>query len=332
MAQDYGRLHRLMRIVTLLQTTVGRSVDEIIEICQVGERTFFRDLGTLRAAGIPICYDKQTKRYSILRSFFMPPVQLTVEESLALVSLGGRLAETGQIPFLEPARQAIEKVRGQLPSAMVDEAEELGEHVGFQLAASGDGEQYADVYQRVRAAIHEKRVMQCTYDSPAQGDVPPRTFEFCPYALFYGQRAWYVVGLHGIHGEIRTLKLARFAGVELTDRTYSIPETFSLKGHLGNAWRMIRGDRTYDIELWFDAHFADNIADTLWHPTQSVEWNDDHSITYRCKVDGLDEIVWWVLSMGPHCVVRQPVELADRVRRLARETLAHYEGEGGSDC
>lgn len=38
---------------------------------------------------------------------------------------------------------------------------------------------------------------------------------------------------------------------------------------------------------------------------------------FRCKVDGLDEIVWWILSMGPHCVVNKPPELADRVGELA---------------
>jgi predicted DNA-binding transcriptional regulator YafY len=55
-----------------------------------------------------------------------------------------------------------------------------------------------------------------------------------------------------------------------------------------------------------------------------VDWHDDGSITFRCKVDGLDEIVWWVLSMGPHCTVVHPKELADRVCQLAEQTLQRY--------
>jgi proteasome accessory factor B len=103
-----------------------------------------------------------------------------------------------------------------------------------------------------------------------------------------------------------------------------IPEDFSLARHLGNAWRMIRGQKTYRVELAFDPEFAETIADTHWHPTQEVIWNDDQSITFRCKVDGLEEIVWWVLSMGPHCVVNKPKELAEQVKELAAAMVANY--------
>jgi predicted DNA-binding transcriptional regulator YafY len=91
---------------------------------------------------------------------------------------------------------------------------------------------------------------------------------------------------------------------------------------------MIRGDRVYRVELAFDAEFAENIAGTHWHDTQEIEEHEDRSITFRCEVAGLDEIVWWVLSMGPHCVVRRPKELADRVRELASLTAARYSAGG----
>lgn len=66
---------------------------------------------------------------------------------------------------------------------------------------------------------------------------------------------------------------------------------------------MIRGKKAYKVELVFDAAFAETISDTHWHRTQQVDWQDDDSIVFRCKVDGLDEIVWWIMSMGPHCTV-----------------------------
>ena len=43
---------------------------------------------------------------------------------------------------------------------------------------------------------------------------------------------------------------------------------------------------------------------------------------FRCKVDGLDEIVWWILGMGPNCIVKQPKSGDYRVQ-------AHL---GGSDA
>jgi len=87
---------------------------------------------------------------------------------------------------------------------------------------------------------------------------------------------------------------------------------------------MIRGDKRYEVELLFDAEFAETVADTHWHRTQEFIWRDDGSILFRCTVDGLDEIIWWILSMGPHCVVKRPKELAERVKQLAAAVMTKY--------
>jgi predicted DNA-binding transcriptional regulator YafY len=150
-------------------------------------------------------------------------------------------------------------------------------------------------------------------------------FLFEPYTLLFSQRAWYTIGHHGQRGEVRCLKLNRFSQCQLTEMTYEIPKGFTVGKHLGNAWRMIRGRKTYEVELHFDAEFAETVADTHWHPTQETIWQDDGSLIFRCKVDGLDEIVWWILSMGPHCVVKKPTELAERVRDLAAGIVKKYE-------
>jgi predicted DNA-binding transcriptional regulator YafY len=87
---------------------------------------------------------------------------------------------------------------------------------------------------------------------------------------------------------------------------------------------MIRGSTTYDVELLFDAEFAETISDTHWHATQDTDNRPDGSMLFRCKVDGLDEIVWWIMSMGPHCVVKKPKVLAQQVKSLAMDIVKHY--------
>ena len=99
---------------------------------------------------------------------------------------------------------------------------------------------------------------------------------------------------------------------------------FTLDKHLGNAWRMMRG-KDVDIELRFDAEFADTIADTRWHRTQDFQMHPDGSCTFTATVSGFEEIVWWILSMGPHCTVIKPKALAERVRELAAKTAAQYQ-------
>jgi hypothetical protein len=142
--------------------------------------------------------------------------------------------------------------------------------------------------------------------------------------LLFNQRSWYVIGHHSQRKATRCLKLNRFTKIGPTDEGFEIPRDFSVDKHLGNAWRMIRGEKSYEVELDFDADFAETIADTHWQITQDVIWHDDESITFKCVVDGLDEIIWWILGMGPHCVVKKPRELAERVKALAMAVVEKY--------
>ncbi len=184
------------------------------------------------------------------------------------------------------------------------------------------------MYDRVRQAIAEGRALTCRYESVDDGKAikakRDQEFVFKPYALFFSQRAWYTVGHHSGRDALRCLKLNRFTDVAATKLKYTIPKDFTLTDHLGKAWRMIRGGTTHDVEVRFDANFAETIADTAWHATQQIDYHDDGSITFRCEVDGLDEIVWWVLSMGPHCQVMKPKALRDRVVALAQQVVDRY--------
>jgi len=254
-------------------------------------------------------------------------VQLTLDETLALAALAEHVGGGEQVPYTKPAERAISKIRGQLPAALRRELESIEHHLHIRLAASMPPESAADVYEVVKGSLAARTALRCEYESVTQNGAAAkrtRAFLFHPYALFFSQRAWYVVGHHAGHRQIRSLKLNRFTRIEPTDQSYEIPRKFSLSRHLGNAWRMIRGDRRFRIELHFDREFAETIADTWWHPTQDIIWHDDQSITFRCTVDGLDEIVWWIMSMGPHCRVKKPKELAERVQDLAGRMVATY--------
>jgi proteasome accessory factor B len=326
MAADYSRIHRLLRILTLIQGEKGWTPKRLALECGTTERTIYRDLKMLEGAGIPYFFDGQTGGYRVRRDFFMAPVQLTLDETLALAALANCVGGEEQVPFTDAAARGISKIRSVLPQAIRSELEKIEDHVAIKLAASSPPESARDVHRLVQAALAHKRVLRCRYDSlsPANAKQGAATFLLHPYTLFFSQRAWYVIGHHAARGEIRCLKLNRFTKIELTDEAFVVPKTYSLEKHLGNAWRMIRGKKGYAVELRFDPHFADTVSDTHWHRTQEIEWNDDESITFRCRVDGLEEIVWWVLSYGPHCSVKKPKELAEQVNALGRAIAANY--------
>lgn len=321
---EYVRLHRVVHILQLIQGQDGWSAADLARECSVTKRTIHRDLQLLQAAGIPLYFDGERNSYHIRRDFFMKPVDLTLDEALAVIALGEHIGKRSQIPFTQSAARAVAKIKAQLPSRIQRELGSIDRHMVIRLGQVSPGEGTQDVYTKILAAQTKRCCLRCVYESGEKAFTDP--FVLKPYTLLFERRAWYVVGHHSGHDAVRCLKLSRFTLVQETDHPFVVPSSFSLKKHLGNAWRMIRGETTYNIKLQFGDKFAENIADTHWHDTQKIDWNTDGTITFRCKVDGLDEIIWWVLSMGPNCTVIEPVELRDRVKELAKQTLALYGG------
>jgi len=206
-------------------------------------------------------------------------------------------------------------------------------HVHIDLARSAADDSCRDVYDEMRDAIARRHIVICTYDaaSPRAGDDSESEFELRPYALWFCQRAWYVVGHHSGRNAVRRLKLNRFTSVRVTDRPFAIPDDFDLREDLGLAWRMIRGETRYRIAIRFAPAFADAASETRWHPTQEEEWDHDAgTVTLRFTVDGLDEIVWWVLGYGPGATVLEPPELIEKVRELAQATAGQYARRPGT--
>ncbi len=331
MPSRYTRIHRLLHLLSLVQSQRGWNARRLSEELEISERNVYRDIRMLEGAGIPVHYDEETGGYRIERHFFMPPVELTLDESLAIVTLAEQVGHDQRLPFTAPAGRASTKIRARLPAKLQNAIDAVLPHVEIELAAAQHGDGFIDIYQLVQAAIAMRRMLRCRYESIRSslaagecGQTDDVEFLLKPYCLFFGQRAWYVVGLHEGHGDVRTLKLSRFAACELTDRPYLIPDDFSLRNYLGKAWRMIRGETVHRVELRFDREVAETVADTHWHETQQVEWHDDGAITFRCEVAGLDEIVWWILSYGPNCRVVKPRKLAKRIRELATATCEQY--------
>jgi proteasome accessory factor B len=324
MAGDYSRVHRLLQLIAMLQSRRAPDTKTLAETCGTSERNIYRDLRVLRACGIADDR-KGSDGYGVRPGFFMPPVELTLEESLSLLVMAEQCREK-QIAFQEHAGRALEKIRSQLPSRMIDALEPLDARVTVDLARGSADDSARDVYERVRRAIASRRVLRCQYEAvqSTQGAAADKeVFELRPYQLWYCQRAWYVVGYHCGRREVRTLKLSRFVGCELTGKPYGIPDNFRLADHLGMAWRMRRGKR-HKVAVRFMPEFAETVGDTRWHPSQQEESHEDGSVTLRFSVDGLDEIIWWILGYGPGAVVLEPRELVERVRDSAQATARLY--------
>jgi predicted DNA-binding transcriptional regulator YafY len=123
-------------------------------------------------------------------------------------------------------------------------------------------------------------------------------------------------------GNPARFKTARFRSLRKLGLRSEVPEAFDLRAYFGNAWAVFRGDRSHDVELRFAPEASGVVTETTWHHTQQSRNNDDGSVTLSFRVDGLEEIVWWVLGWSGNVEVVRPPELREMVVEKLRRALA----------
>jgi predicted DNA-binding transcriptional regulator YafY len=159
---------------------------------------------------------------------------------------------------------------------------------------------------------------------------PPRR-RIGPVCLFHAKRSWYLLALvldGKSKGELRQFKLARIERTTLVDQPFLSPADFDLESHLQGAWELFRRsdgrDERIRVVVEFDALFAKNILETMWHSSQVIQPLPQGGVRFSAEVNGFDEILWWVLQMGSHARVVEPPELRDMLAKELDATRKLY--------
>lgn len=314
------RITRLVRLLRMLQDGKGRDTDGLAKACGVGRRTVFRDLDTLRSAGVPLEFDTKSRRYSIFRGSFGPPADLTADEALSLWALANSVGNQLHLPLYEAARTAVAKLEHGLPAKERQEFRRTARSIWFLPAKVSNLAVKSAVFQALVEAITKRRVVQIEYASLTEWD--RIVTKLRPYQLLFSQRSWQVVGRSSLHREIRVFNLARIESLTLLNQRFSVPRDFSMEQRIGNAWNMIpETGRDSHVVVKFGSLVAHNVAEVNWHKTQRSRLLPDGSLLFYATVSGLSEIAWWILGYGDQAEVLQPAKLrrllASRIRKMA---------------
>jgi predicted DNA-binding transcriptional regulator YafY len=116
----YTRVHRLLKLITLIQGSKGLNAKRLGELCDTTERNIYRDLNMLEGAGVPVWHDPESGGYLIRRDFFLRPVDLTLEEAMAMLILADRVGADEQISHMGEAGKAAAKLRAILPRQIAE--------------------------------------------------------------------------------------------------------------------------------------------------------------------------------------------------------------------
>jgi proteasome accessory factor B len=310
------RVGRVVEILATLQSGRNYTASQLAKIFGTSRRTIYRDLKELEAIGVSYHYDAATGGYTMDPEFFLPPVDLKLEEAMSLLLLVHKASEQLQLPFKNSALLAASKIENNLPAKIRQHCNRALRSISTRAAAQAPLRELDKTFAQLQEAIAKKQKVSMRYHSLFDGgDIE---LELCPYHLLYNQRAWYVVGLSSMHNSVRTFKLNRISELKTLSQHFVDDGDFDLSEYLGRAWSMIPEGRIYDVKLRFLPKVAENVTEVQWHSTQKVTRKDDGSVIVEFRVDGLGEITWWILGYGDQVQVLRPEKLKQRIAEIAR--------------
>ena len=103
---------------------------EISERFEVSNRTIYRDIQTLRLAGVPIG-EEEGKGYFLVEGYRLPPVMFTTEEARALVTTSKILNYHTEDSLKQNYESALLKIKAVLSIKDKDKLEFLNSRIGF---------------------------------------------------------------------------------------------------------------------------------------------------------------------------------------------------------
>ncbi|MDD5326637.1 MAG: WYL domain-containing protein [Phycisphaerae bacterium] len=314
-----SRISRVVRLLTTLQSGEDYAVSDLAKMFGTSRRTVFRDLKELQTVGVPYHYNAKNGGYAIDPEFFLPPIDLNLQEALGLLLLVHKASGQVQLPFKKSALLAALKIENNLPPKIRQYCNTTLQNISIRANPQAPSSELDKNFAELQKAIAGKMKVGMQYHSFFDGKIID--VELCPYHLMHSRRAWYVLGFSDLHKSIRTFKLNRIRELKSTGKRFIDGQRFDADDYFGRAWSMMPEGKIYNIKLRFLPRVADNVAEVQWHGTQKVTRNGDGSAIVEFRVDGLREITWWILGYGDQVEVLAPKQLRSKVLETAKNVI-----------
>lgn len=283
-------------------------------------RASYRDVQTLRGAGVPI--EHEHGRYRVAESWIPPgAVDVRRDEILALF-LARRLA-----PGLKDTSfgRALDGLWSKLAAPTRQPALPLGEETSVDVPALAPIElgPHCAVIDAAREAIGARRALRVRYRR-TDGTETERVIE--PSFLHWSPatEALYLRAYCRERQAFRLFAVHRIASATLLDETFARrPDP---EWEPARAFRLWHGANIEHVSIRFSPRVAGEICERRWHASQHLTETADGGVVLELDVAAPEELERWLLGYGPYAEVLAPTALAERIRGLHAEAARHRAG------
>ena len=324
----YGRLQDIVRLAVRLQASHGGlTLDDIQADFAISRRTAerLRDSVVEVFGPLQLVDTGDNKRHWRLQSDALRRlVSVSAEELTELASAAAALDRAGLEERATMLREFATRLRATLrPESLARIESDLAELLHAEGLAMRPGPRPrldTGLLSLLREAITTRRVVEFRYF--AQSTRRRSRQRAQPLGLLYGNRA-FLVARTDWSDDPRLWRLANMSEARLADETFERDSAFDLQDYARRSFGTFQ-EKPVQVVLRFDAGAARDASSFVFHPDQSIEENDDGSLTVRFKAGGINEMCWHLFTWGESVTVVKPARLRRRLAGMCATLAAHH--------
>lgn len=331
------RADRLISLLMLLQSRGTMTAPALAEALDVSERTIYRDVDALSAAGVPV-YGMPGRNggFALVDRYRTSLTGMTADEIRALFMLSIP-APLDALGVSKPLRQALRKLAASLPAGHREAEQRVRQRFHLDATWWQQGGGTVPHLQTLHRAVQEDRVLTIRYEAfPGLESAP----QVAPYGLVAKAGVWYAVTRRiegsdepethigpGV-GPVRVHRVDRLIEARLEPGTFTRPADFDLAAFWAR-WCTARESsyRAYQVEIratpevlrWLAPYDPEPVASA---PDPAGEQGWAH---LTLSFESLDDARRHLLGFGGAVEVLSPPALRWSIEDYARQVLKRYQ-------
>ncbi len=306
------RSSRLLLILLHLQAHGRTTAADLAQRLEVSERTIYRDMDALSAAGVPVVADRGVGGGWYLLDDYRTNLTGLNEDEIRTLFLANATHVLDDLGLQQAAEVALVKLLASLPDRHRRNAEYVRDRIHVEGTRRPSTPEDLTWLSTLQEAIWDEHKIKIRYQ---RGDGVEIERVVDPLGLVAKGAIWYLVAAHG--DEFRTYRVSRISDVQIQLEQCQRPQGFDLAEHWETSTaQFLASLPQYRVTLRVDASRVQWLS-TLWRYAriESTEAPDaaDRQIIH-VLVETEEEALAYVLGCGPRAEVLSPSDLIERLK------------------
>src|SRR6185437_7539613 len=318
-------IERMHRIHSLIANKEYPNCIKLAKEFEMSVRTIKRDIDFMKTRlEMPIDFDVFQNGYFFTRPVpHFPQMPMSEADVFTMFVASKAIEQYRGTPLQKMLETTFCKLTGQLDQSIRFSLGNLDGVLSFRPFAPGDTE--LKIFDLLMRAVNEHRAVRFLYRN--RGQVKAQQRYVHPYHIACVENQWCLFGFDVARDDFRTYVLARLCKPEFTEKMFQVSKKFDLNERLRGSLGLYQGHEDYEIVVELDAWAADDVRGRRLHSSQELTELSNGMLRVKVRLNSLEEIERWVLSMGTHATVVRPEKLRVRLFNAARELFQRYDGQ-----